>query len=336
MIRANPLQHYLSLMQSNGLAVGEVLAGTSVSTDTLSDSGNVISPDEYQTIVENMLRLTGDRGLGLDVGLHTDLMHLGTLGYAALSCGTLREAIELGKQYGEMFGFWGDMSPPRDGRDPDVVEIPAPWLGHAAYRFAVEAHLSFFLHAGAASIGVEPEVERLMFSYPEPQYVERYRQIFRCPMQFNARHTQLVAKGGWLDAPLKTRNEELNRICREHLDRLVVQIRGSGSVATKVRALLMAQQAGDFALEMVAAKIGVGSRTLERLLQKEGFSYRTLADDVRLQLAKKWLGTPMPSKQICHRLGFSDVNSFRRAFKRWTGQTIQDFRLNAVNPQQPS
>lgn len=326
MIRVNPLHHYLSLMRARGVADSDVLAGTSITDATLGDSGNLITLSEYQTIVDNMLRLAGDHGLGLDVGQHTELRHLGTLGYAALSCKTIRQSIELGAQYGNTFGFWGGMLPPRAEGELLAIDVLAPWQGHAAYRFALEAHLAFFLRVCQSTTGVDPEVEHLFLSFAEPDYSARYREIFHCPITFDAKQTRLLIKGNWLDAPLTTHNEELNRICKEHMDQLARQIEAGSPITMRLRDLLLQQSDGGFSLENIASGIGVSPRSLERQLKNEGHSFRKLVEEIRLQLAERWLECDLPPKQISHRLGFSDVNSFRRAFKGWTGKTIQEFR----------
>jgi AraC-like DNA-binding protein len=51
-------------------------------------------------------------------------------------------------------------------------------------------------------------------------------------------------------------------------------------------------------------------------------SYMELVDESRKARAEEWVrGTPMTFEHIASELGFSNVRSFRRAFKRWTGRT---------------
>jgi AraC-like DNA-binding protein len=58
-----------------------------------------------------------------------------------------------------------------------------------------------------------------------------------------------------------------------------------------------------------------------------GTSYLELLDESRRFRAQEWVrATHMTFEEIAERLGFSDVRSFRRAFKRWTGRTPGDVR----------
>ncbi|WP_425354669.1 helix-turn-helix transcriptional regulator [Cyanobacterium aponinum] len=50
-------------------------------------------------------------------------------------------------------------------------------------------------------------------------------------------------------------------------------------------------------------------------------------DQVRFQLAVEWLkDTNIPIGEIAFELHYSEINSFTRSFKRWTGVTPSDYR----------
>jgi AraC-like DNA-binding protein len=77
----------------------------------------------------------------------------------------------------------------------------------------------------------------------------------------------------------------------------------------------------------VAGHLCVSSSTLRRHLRREGTSYQRLLDQVRRYrcektLAQRWL----PGKCLASALGFSQPNSFYRAFGRWTGMTYTQYK----------
>ena len=77
----------------------------------------------------------------------------------------------------------------------------------------------------------------------------------------------------------------------------------------------------------VARRLFVSQSTLRRRLQSEATSYQQLLDQVRRYrcekaLAERWL----PGKSIAGQLGFSQANSFYRAFGRWTGMTYTEYK----------
>jgi hypothetical protein len=59
-------------------------------------------------------------------------------------------------------------------------------------------------------------------------------------------------------------------------------------------------------------------------------SFRKLADELRIQVAVKYLrDTVMTKEDIATAMGFSDPANFRHAFRRWTGKTPGEFRRGA-------
>ena len=75
-------------------------------------------------------------------------------------------------------------------------------------------------------------------------------------------------------------------------------------------------------LDDAALAFGVSAATLKRYLAQHGTSFQAELDQVRAHLALYWLGLQgQPNEVVARELGFCDVASFRRSFKRWTGQT---------------
>jgi AraC-like DNA-binding protein len=73
-------------------------------------------------------------------------------------------------------------------------------------------------------------------------------------------------------------------------------------------------------------------RTLGRRLAEEGTTFSELLDDLRRQLALRYVGTETHGlSEVAFLLGFSDVAAFYRAFKRWTGRTPLQYRHSQGN-----
>lgn len=71
----------------------------------------------------------------------------------------------------------------------------------------------------------------------------------------------------------------------------------------------------------------MSTRSLRRQLAAEGTSYQDLHDRIRRDEAVRQLAYDTRQiKAIARAVGFSDPRGFRRAFKRWTGLTPQQFR----------
>jgi len=71
----------------------------------------------------------------------------------------------------------------------------------------------------------------------------------------------------------------------------------------------------------------VSDRSLRRQLREQGISFRSLLDELRMQIALKYLRTTsLANEDIALALGFSDATNFRRAFRRWTNKSPSEIR----------
>ena len=110
-------------------------------------------------------------------------------------------------------------------------------------------------------------------------------------------------------------------------DTLIGELELHAGVAGKVRAILLANVMRPTSLEAVAARLHMTARTLRRKLDEEGTSFRKMVDELRMQVAIKYLrDTELTVDDIADALGFSEATVFRRAFRRWTGGGLREFR----------
>ena len=80
--------------------------------------------------------------------------------------------------------------------------------------------------------------------------------------------------------------------------------------------------------ESVARELGMSSTTLRRRLRADHTCYQFLLDRARQyrcerKLRQMWL----PGKCLADELGYLEVNSFYRAFRRWTGLSYSEYKL---------
>ena len=83
--------------------------------------------------------------------------------------------------------------------------------------------------------------------------------------------------------------------------------------------------------ETLADSLRISPTTLHRRLSRDGLNYQTILDSVRQYryeecLADQWV----PGKCLAWDLGYAEVNSFYRAFKRWTGSSYSDMKLQFI------
>lgn len=128
--------------------------------------------------------------------------------------------------------------------------------------------------------------------------------------------------------PFLTVNEGMWQVFEPELRRRLSQLDLTASTVERVRAVLLELLPGNEAtIEKTAERLGMSKRTLQRRLEDEGASFRSLMSTCRENLARHYLrNTRLPGYEIAFLLGFEDPNSFYRAFMTWTGQTPETVR----------
>ena len=77
----------------------------------------------------------------------------------------------------------------------------------------------------------------------------------------------------------------------------------------------------------MAKQLHLSARTLQRRLAEHHTTFQDAVDAVRSELARQYLKDPrLGVSEVAFRLGYSDLSTFDRAFKRWTGMTPREFR----------
>ena len=84
--------------------------------------------------------------------------------------------------------------------------------------------------------------------------------------------------------------------------------------------------------DAVARSLGMSKRTLARRLSDEGLNFTEVLQQLRRDLADRYLDDPkLQISKIAWLLGFSEVSAFTHAFKRWTGKAPSRMRATAVS-----
>ena len=96
----------------------------------------------------------------------------------------------------------------------------------------------------------------------------------------------------------------------------------------KIRKLISERLAsGNVTIKKIADEMHMSSRTIQRMLNKEDTTFAALLDEVRINLAKQFLSDVRTDlTEIAFLLGFSELSTFSRAFKRLTGQSPSQYR----------
>ena len=124
---------------------------------------------------------------------------------------------------------------------------------------------------------------------------------------------------------LYQRNLELELLLKERtreLDEAKRKLNALNQMSHQVRQYLEPRLAHDPDIDAIAAMLHYSARTLSRRLKEEGTSFLQIKDQLRRALALKLLiETKLPVEVVSLQIGFANLSSFHRAFRRWTNTT---------------
>jgi AraC-like DNA-binding protein len=194
---------------------------------------------------------------------------------------------------------------------------------------SVEFQLAYFVLAGRRFTGVLDLCPiETRFRHPAPKDTSHHERLFGSRPLFGAADDALVLSSTSLQYPLKLADTHLARLLDQAAEHLLAQIGRRGTFADEVRRLITRHLPNDGApVTAIAEALGITPRTLHRRLADEQTTFRDLADDVRKGLALAYLeNRELSVSEVTYLLGFSGVQAFHRAFKRWMQMTPGEYR----------
>ncbi|SDU95854.1 AraC family transcriptional regulator [Pseudomonas mucidolens] len=168
---------------------------------------------------------------------------------------------------------------------------------------------------------------------PQPAFCDDYQVMFSDNLRFDRPRTRMIFSADCLDLPIKRSPEELKRFLAHAPANILVKYRDPDSLATRIKKDLRQMPADTWPeTESLANRLCMSASTLRRRLAEEGQTYQGLKDSVRKELAIVWLAEAEISfADIASRLGFADVSSFYKAFRKWSGSNPGHYRSLILN-----
>lgn len=316
-------------LADQGIAPADVLAGLGVEPDDLQSTATRVSTDQLLGAFRNAMRLSSDPALPFRIGSSIHVSAYGMYGYAIL-CGTdFRRTMDFAVKYHMLAAPLADIVFAEDKRQASwtLSPLPLPQAGDRLRRFIVELQIAIHISLQRDVMGSGFAPREIWLSYPRAADFSIPDALAGCPVLFEQSVNRILFDRAWLDARPALGNRHTYAEVTAMCDALLADMRLRSGVAGKVRTMLLQDVANGASFEAVAARLGLNTRTLRRQLRAQNTSFRELADEVRAQLAVRYLReTAMTNDDIAYALGFSDAANFRHAFRRWTGQPPGAFR----------
>jgi AraC-like DNA-binding protein len=297
-----------------------------------ADFANPDTRIPHRTAIELLEAGIGNRQdptIGLQAGSLAEPCDLDVLEYAARSRPTLGEALTCIARYYRLMHGAGEFS--LDEQDDRMLYryrvTDGVYQPPAASDFVLGSTISFVRRNTAENV----EAEEIHFAHPEPGYAGVYATYFHCPIFFGGGKNEIVFRKDALATPMARSDPEVSEAYEQHARRLLERLPAIEGIAGRVRRIVVEQlRGGEVTMEFMALKMAMSVPTLRRRLDQEGTTFSDIVDEIRKELAERYLREPsMAVSEVAFLLGFSSESAFHRAFRRWTGVAPSEFRSRA-------
>ena len=271
-------------------------------------------------------KITKNENIGFEVAEHGTLLDLNVMGITFLSSRTLLEGLQRLARYESVLNsnleFSIIESADRLDLSAELSNIPAD-----AARIMEDSRTSIVVNLCRLGLDKSLDPIEVAFTYPEPKAVGDHFGLFRCPLKFSQPISKIAFDIADVKRPFSSANRDLAISSDQILEGMMKDLKKSDLISQVKKAIVDELPSGTPNEEEIARRMAVSARTLQRKLADENTSFRILVLEVRRDLAGKYIADKtMPLAEISYMLGFSDVSSFSRAFKKWMGDAPGAFR----------
>jgi len=326
-VRAAAPAHILDLVAARGGSRERIRDAAGLTERDLADPEHMVDMERVITVTRLAAVELGDDCLGLHMGSRFQLGTFGAMSYAVLNAPTVGGALHNLIRYSRTH-----IRGPRVGFEIDAQEaiLSVVFDGPAELcRQHAEGGAAMFVSLLRRLIGPDWRPRRVLFGHEQPRDISEHERILGPELRFRERlNVGIVLEVEDLGRPVPGADRRLLPIVQRHLDELLASGDRSDALLADVRTAIGESLCdGHLTIQSVARRLRTSVRTLQRRLGESGVVFKTLVDDVRREVALRYVGDGrVELTEVAFLVGYSELSAFGRAFRRWTGSTPQATR----------
>ena len=322
--RAVTLTNYIGLARCLGIDPYAMLERAGLDGRSLSDSENWLPSRLVLDLLEKTAAIADRDDFGVLLGEFRSFASLGPVSLLLRHEVTLRAIIRSMIEYRRLLSELLHLRLEEHGDQSILCWSLIPGL-RSSQGINLLATIAYRVLVDSTAVHWHPEC--IHFRHSQPKARAAFQRVFTCPIEFDCEFDGLTLKTKSLDLPNEYADAELAAHARRLLN-LLPGIRAEDSAVTRTRgtiALLI--QNGHVDVSDVARCMGLTRRSLQRRLKAEGHTCSSLLNDVRRELAVRYLGnSTQSSSAVAELIGYSSLSAFTRWFVAEFGKPPGEWR----------
>ena len=317
----------IELIREFGVDPAEVSTRAGFSSTALYtySSNDYVEYNDIETLLQTAADMTGCPYFGALLGTRQDLSMLGLLGHIMQQSPDIRSAlIELKDHTAMQIASGASIRLETAGEFSSLLYQVTG--GQPVVKQTNELAISECNRIMAVLYGQGWSPAAIHFTHKEPGDTAPYRKIYGAKVKFNQDENGVIFRSEILEKRISQSNPELRKILKTHPD--LARSDTSKSLEERIENIIRSTlPTGNCTIERTAGLLSIHRRTLHRRLKSEGTSFSHILENTRKKIAAERLSNSSVSiVQLAQYLGYADNSAFTRSFKRWYGETPQQWR----------
>lgn len=328
LIRSSILEGSAALIRARGGRPADVARLAGVPYRALTDPELLVPAAAVYRFFELAAEECSDRTWGLSLSVNARLAAI--IGPLWVLLKNARTVGQMCEAFANNFDVFSDSASvtARTQRDGSLLlnwSVTVPDIDSAVQM--LEFAVSVVAKEIRTRMGSSWTPSQVLFGHARPTGTLRvYRAVFGCDPLFNQPFDGLLIDSRTVATPLRGRATSARALARR-----VVELEDSipdTAIAHRLEAVIRGLMPyAPCSLKDVSEAMGMGPRSLQIRLKRQGQSFVQIRDTVRSDLASKYLRhSNLTAQRVAEILGYGDSTSLSRSFRRWRGKSIRETR----------
>jgi AraC-like DNA-binding protein len=317
----------IARLVSAGVDVAPLLRRAGLTPEVIADPEERLSVRSQVALLDEAAIALKDDGLGFTLAREFDPRELGLLYYVMASSQTLGDALKRVARYSKitndavLVGY-------REGNRL-MISLSYSGVPRHSDRHQIEFCMFAVLRLCRMLTGQNLVPQHFWISHHRSEGTSEMARFVGTKVEFGAGKDEFALNLDARELTLIHADTHLNDLLLKYCEAALADRRGDRSqLRTRVEnAISSLLPHGRVFMEDVARSLGMSERTLARKLSDEGLNFTEILQQLRHDLAVRYLDDrKLHVSKIAWLLGFNEVSAFTHAFKRWTGKTPREMR----------
>lgn len=329
LVRAAALTNFTEVAQELGYDAGAALRRAGLRAQLLRQPDQLVEADRVARLLEDAARETGCESFGLRIAARRQLSNFGMVSLLLMHQPTLRQVLLTLIRHLHLLNERLAIQVEDAGhlvilREELTVSVDA--------RQSIELAIGVLYRMCEALLGDRWQPAGVSFTHEPPASQAFHRRFFKCRIEFDAAFNGLVCRAADLDVP----NPRADPVLAEYARKIIAEAPDGRqrSIDQEVRkAIYLMLPAGKATCKGVAQGLGTSMRTLQRELDAHQLTFKQLLNDVRQELARRYVANSRYSLgEVAAMLGYSTHSAFTRWFSARFGCSPESWRNRSALP----